>query len=37
LVKLGGWQSAKEAGKIRQEGRDYLMQDGDVVEFMVGR
>jgi len=37
FVKLGGWQSAKEAGKIRQEGRDYLMQDGDVVEFMVGR
>ena len=37
FVKLGGWQSAKQAGKIRQEGRDYLMQDGDVVEFMVGR
>lgn len=37
FVKLGGWQPAKEAGKIRQEGRDYLMQDGDIVEFMVGR
>lgn len=37
FVKLGGWQAAKEAGKIRQEGRDYLMQDGDIVEFMVGR
>lgn len=37
FVQLGGWQSAKEAGKIRQEGRDYLMQDGDVVEFMIGR
>ena len=37
FVQLGGWQAAKEAGKIRQEGRDYLMQDGDVVEFMIGR
>jgi GTP-binding protein YchF len=37
FVKLGGWLSAKEAGKIRQEGRDYVMQDGDIVEFMVGR
>jgi GTP-binding protein YchF len=37
FVELGGWQKAKESGKIRQEGRDYVMQDGDVVEFMVGR
>ncbi len=37
FVALGGWQAAKIAGKIRQEGRDYIMQDGDVVEFMVGR
>jgi len=37
FVQLGGWQKAKEVGKIRQEGRDYIMQDGDVVEFMVGR
>lgn len=37
FVSNGGWQGAKEAGKIRQEGRDYIMQDGDVVEFMIGR
>ncbi len=37
FVSTGGWQGAKEAGKIRQEGRDYIMQDGDVVEFMIGR
>ena len=37
FVSVGGWQGAKEAGKIRQEGRDYIMQDGDVVEFMIGR
>jgi len=23
-------------GKARQEGRDYIMQDGDVVEFKIG-
>jgi len=33
---LGGWKGAKEHGKVRQEGREYLMQDGDVVEFKVG-
>ena len=36
FVALGGWKQAKEAGKVRQEGRDYLMQDGEVVEFMIG-
>ena len=24
---------AREAGKVRMEGKDYVMQDGDVVEF----
>lgn len=37
FISCGGWLAAKEAGKLRQEGRDYLMQDGDVVEFMIGR
>ena len=25
--------AAKAAGKVRMEGKDYLMKDGDVVEF----
>ncbi len=33
LVALGSMQKAKEAGKVRIEGRDYVMSDGDVVEF----
>lgn len=33
LVALGSEQKAKEAGKIRTEGKDYIMQPGDVVEF----
>jgi GTP-binding protein YchF len=33
LVALGSLQKAREAGKVRMEGKDYVMQDGDVVEF----
>ncbi len=36
FVGLGGWKSAREKGKARLEGRDYIMQDGDVVEFKIG-
>ena len=32
-VRLGGEQGAKEAGKMRLEGKDYVIQDGDVVHF----
>lgn len=32
-LELGGEQGAKEAGKMRLEGRDYLAQDGDVFLF----
>lgn len=33
LVTAGSEQAAKSAGKLRTEGRDYVMQPGDVVEF----
>jgi ribosome-binding ATPase YchF (GTP1/OBG family) len=36
FVKCGGWKGAREAGKARLEGRDYVMGEGDVVEFKVG-
>jgi GTP-binding protein YchF len=32
-VALGGEKGAKEAGKMRLEGKDYVMHDGDVVHF----
>ena len=32
-VRLGGEQGAKEQGRMRLEGRDYLVQDGDVCHF----
>ncbi|MDR1441014.1 MAG: redox-regulated ATPase YchF [Bifidobacteriaceae bacterium] len=33
LVELGGLAEARAAGKLRIEGKDYVMEDGDVVEF----
>jgi GTP-binding protein YchF len=33
----GGWKGSREKGKAGMEGRDYIMQDGDVVEFKIGR
>lgn len=36
FVAAGGWHGAKEQGKVRQEGRESVMQDGDVVEFKIG-
>ena len=36
FVSSNGWKSARTNGKARLEGRDYVMQDGDVVEFKIG-
>ena len=33
LLELGSWQAAKEAGRLRVEGKDYIGRDGDVMEF----
>jgi len=33
FVKYGGEQGAKEAGKMRLEGKDYIVQNGDVMHF----
>jgi hypothetical protein len=33
FVACGGEQGAKDAGKMRAEGKDYVVQDGDVVHF----
>lgn len=36
LLELGSWQKAKQAGKIRLEGKDYEMQEGDVIVVRHG-
>ena len=33
LVEYGGWPKAREVGKVRLEGKDYIVQDGDVILF----
>ena len=33
LMAAGSMADAKAAGKVRMEGKEYVMQDGDVVEF----
>jgi len=37
LVAAGSVTAARAAGKARIEGKDYVMQDGDVVEFRIGQ
>ena len=34
FIKYGGESGAKEAGKLRSEGKDYIVQDGDLFEFL---
>ena len=33
LVEIGSWAKARELGKVRQEGKDYVVEDGDVLEI----
>ena len=35
FVQAGGWKPAANAGQIRLEGKDYLMQPDDIVEFVL--
>lgn len=35
LLEAGSWSKARELGTLRTEGKDYVMQDGDVVEFKI--
>lgn len=36
FVLANGWKAARDLGKVRSEGRDYIVEDGDVIEFKVG-
>ncbi len=36
FVEFGGWQNCRKLGKTRFEGKDYLIQPNEVVEFRVG-
>ena len=32
-IQFGGETAAKDAGKVRLEGKDYIVSDGDVMHF----
>lgn len=34
LEKLGSWTKSRDLGRLRQEGKEYIVQDGDVVHFL---
>ncbi|RJR28984.1 redox-regulated ATPase YchF [Candidatus Microgenomates bacterium] len=36
FVEGPGWKACREAGKVRSEGKDYVVKNGDVVEFKIG-
>lgn len=37
LVRAGSWAAARTAGLLRQVGKDYAVQDGDVIHVLAGR
>ena len=36
LLDAGGYPKAREQGKLRTEGKEYVVRDGDVIEFKHG-
>lgn len=37
MCEAGSWPKAKEQGWVRTEGRDYVMKDGEVCNFLIGK
>lgn len=37
FIECSGWKGARERGRAGLQGKEYIMQDGDVVEFKIGR
>jgi len=37
FVNCNGWSGAKDAGKVRLEGKDYIVQDDDVIVFRFNK
>lgn len=36
FVRFGGWASCREKGKVRLEGKEYVIEEGDIVDFKIG-
>ncbi|MEO0249452.1 MAG: DUF933 domain-containing protein, partial [candidate division WOR-3 bacterium] len=37
VVSAGGWEAAKKTGAVQKEGKDYIVQDGDVLEVLFSK
>jgi len=37
LLKVGSFKVAKEEGKVRTEGKEYRLEDGDVIHFIFSK
>ncbi len=37
FIQFNGWSGAREVGKVKEKGRDYIVEDGDVLYFKVGK
>jgi small GTP-binding protein len=35
LVETGNWKKARELGQLKTVGKDYIVQDGDIIEFKI--
>lgn len=35
LIESGSWNKARELGKIKLAGKEYIVQDGDIIEFKI--
>ena len=35
LIEAGSFAKAREKGWVRTEGKEYIVQDGDVIEFLI--
>lgn len=35
LIKAQSWTKAKESGKVRTAGKEYIVKDGDIIEFKI--
>lgn len=35
LINAGSWQNSRAKGKVKTEGREYLVQNNDVIEFKI--
>lgn len=35
LIETGNWKKVRESGQLKTVGKDYIIQDGDVIEFKI--